>query len=138
MELADYMRNKSYDINCRQLFDYDQNGFSSLDLCGQLFSQIISHMEKLLLSYNKLNVNAVELKKMGENFVYAQKIIDRNIWDRTVKPDFERNDFKKTEDSIIQVNLKKKKHAFKVISNKLKLFLNNFRIKQCLSNKKKL
>lgn len=138
MELADYMRNKSYDINCRQLFDYDQNGFSSLDLCGQLFSQIISHMEKLLLSYNKLNVNAVELKKMGENFVYAQKIIDRNIWDRTVKPDFERNDYKKTEDSIIQVNLKKKKHAFKVISNKLKLFLNNFRIKQCLSNKKKL
>ena len=137
MELADYMRNKSYDINCRQLFDYDQNGFSSLDLCGQLFSQIISHMEKLLLSYNKLNVNAVELKKMGENFVYAQKIIDRNIWDRTVKPDFERNDYKKTEDSINQVNLKKK-HAFKVVSNKLKLFLNNFRIKQFLSNKKKL
>ena len=137
MELADYMRNKSYDINCRQLFDYDQNGFSSLDLCGQLFSQIISHMEKLLLSYNKLNVNAVELKKMGENFVYAQKIIDRNIWDRTVKPDFERNDYKKTEDSINQVNLKKK-HAFKVVSNKIKLFLNNFRIKQFLSNKKKL
>ena len=137
MELADYMRNKSYDINCRKLFDYDQNGFSSLDLCGQLFSQIISHMEKLLLSYNKLNVNAVELKKMGENFVYAQKIIDRNIWDRTVTPDFERNDYKKTEDSINQVKLKKKQ-AFKEILNKLKLFFNNFRIKQFLSNKKKL
>ena len=105
MELADYMRNKSYDINCRQLFDYDQNGFSSLDLCGQLFSQLIGGMEKLLLSYNKLNVNALELKKMGENFVFAQKIIDRNIWDRTVKPDFERNDYKKTDDSINQVNL---------------------------------
>ena len=94
MELSDYMRNKSYDVNQRAYFARDSNGLNDLDLSGQIFSQLISQMENLLLSYNKLNLNANELKKMVENFVYAEGLIDRNLWDRTLKPDFERKNYK--------------------------------------------
>jgi hypothetical protein len=104
-ELADYMRNKSYDINQRSFFDNDHNGMNNLDLSGQLFSQLIAQMESFILSYNRLNLNAVELKKMVEDFVFAENLIDRNIWDRTVKPDFERNKYSSTEAAINKVKL---------------------------------
>lgn len=100
MELSDYMRNKSYDINQRDWFESDSNGLNNLDLSGQIFSQLIAQMESLLLSYNKLNLNAVELKKMVEDFVHAEGLIDRNVWDRTVKPDFERKNYSSTESAI--------------------------------------
>ena len=98
------MRNKSYDINQRAYFDVDQNGMNDLDLSGQLFSQLIAQMEGLLLSYNRLNLNAVELKKMVEDFIFSENLIDRNVWDRTVKPDFERKNYINTEVAINKVN----------------------------------
>ena len=105
MELSDYMRNKSYDINQRDWFESDSNGLNNLDLSGQIFSQLIAQMESLLLSYNKLNLNAVELKKMVEDFIHAEGLIDRNIWDRTVKPDFERKNYSSTEAAIHKVRI---------------------------------
>jgi hypothetical protein len=97
------MRNKSYDINQRAYFNVDQNGLNDLDLSGQLFSQLIAQMEGLLLSYNRLNLNAVELKKMVEDFIFSENLIDRNVWDRTVKPDFERKNYINTEVAINKV-----------------------------------
>ena len=104
MELSDYMRNKSYDINQRDYFARDSNGLNDLDLSGQIFSQLISQMENLLLAYNKLNLNANELKKMVENFVHAEGLIDRNLWDRTLKPDFERKNYSSTEAALNKVH----------------------------------
>ena len=68
MELADYMRNKSYDINSRNMFGSDSNDINHLDNCGQIFSKLIMYSENLMMSYNKLNLTANELKKMCENF----------------------------------------------------------------------
>lgn len=103
MEMADYMRNKSYDINQRRAFTTDSNGLNELDHCGQLFSQLNSYLEALLLAYNKLNTNSFELKRNNDNLVYAQNIVDRNLWDRTLKPTFEREAYQFTEDSINKV-----------------------------------
>jgi hypothetical protein len=100
MELADYMRNKSYDTNSRNQFVIMSNGLNQLDYCGQLFSQLIKNSENLLLSYNKLNSNANELKKINENFQIPENLIDKNLWDRRLRPDFERNSFIETENSI--------------------------------------
>ena len=100
MELADYMRNKSYDTNSRNQFVKMSNGLNQLDYCGQLFSHLINNSENLLLAYNKLSSNANELKTMYENFCIPENLIDKNLWDRRLRPDFERNNFMKTEKSI--------------------------------------
>lgn len=102
IELADHMRNKSYDINCRKLFVTDATGANELDTFGKYFTKLISLMEAIINSFNKLKLTSVELKKMTENFVYAENVIDRNIWDRKLKPTYERENYKKIEDSIHQ------------------------------------
>ena len=123
MELSDYMRNKSYDINQRAYFERDSNGLNDLDLSGQIFSQLISQMEAILLSYNKLNVNAVELKKMVDNFIHAEKLIDRNIWERKVRPDFERKNYSSTEAAIHKVRRKLLKYFQIIFATKLRVNL---------------
>ena len=105
IELADHMRNKSFDINARNLFDKDSTGANQLDTFAKYFTRLIPLMEELINSFSKLKLTAVELKKMTENFKYAERIIDRNIWDRKLKPSFERTDYKSVESSIQQVGL---------------------------------
>lgn len=102
IELADHMRNKSYDINARRLFDAGTKGANNLDTFGKYFTRLISLMEEIINAYGKLKCTAVELKKMADNFVYAENVIDRNIWDRKLKPDFERTDYKNIEDAILK------------------------------------
>jgi hypothetical protein len=105
MELADYMRNKSYDANSRKVFGKTSNDLNHLDVCGQLFSQLIINSESLLVSYNKLNLSANEIKKMYENLKIPETLIDKNLWDRLLRPNFERTNFFKTEQSIQHVCL---------------------------------
>lgn len=100
IELADHMRNKSYDINARKLFATDAKGANHLDTFGKYFTRLISLMEEIINSYGKLKCTAVELKKMADNFIHAEHIIDRNIWDRKLKPAYERTDYKNIEDAI--------------------------------------
>ena len=97
------MRNKSYDINSRKLFANDSNNSNQLDQCGQLFSQLIVHSENLLLAYNKLNVSANELKKIYENLSISESLIDKNVWDRELRPGFEQSNFVNTQNSIEKV-----------------------------------
>lgn len=103
IELADHMRNKSFDTNARRIFDKDSNGANQLDTFAKYFTRLISLMEELINSFSKLKLTAVELKKMAENFKFAERIIDRNIWDRKLRPSFERTDYKGVENSIQQV-----------------------------------
>lgn len=105
LELADYLRNKTFDVNNRNLFLKDQRGVNDLENFGQRFTNLMCLMKELIRSYDKLKQSSLELKKMKNNFVYAKAIIDRNIWDRKLKPDFERVDYKETEFSLHQVNL---------------------------------
>ena len=102
IELADHMRNKSFDINCRQQFTTSANGTNQLDSLAKCFTRLISLMEEIINSFSKFKLTSLELKKMAENFVYAENIIDRNIWDRKLKPNYERSDYKSIEDSIHQ------------------------------------
>jgi hypothetical protein len=102
--MADYMRNKSFDTKARNLFQQDEpTGNNQLDLFGKHFTRLINDMQEILNSFSKLKLTAIELKKMKENFLYAENIIDRNIWDRKLKPPFERVDYKDLEDSLHQV-----------------------------------
>jgi hypothetical protein len=96
------MRNKSYDINARKMFAMDAAGTNQLDNFGKYFTRLISLLEEIISSYGKLKLTAVELKKMAENFVYAERIIDRNLWDRKLKPEHERKEYKSVEVSISQ------------------------------------
>lgn len=105
MEVSDYMRNKSYDVNSRKYFQTDSNGLNQLDTCGQLFSKLISYMENMILAYNTLSSNSFELKRNNDNLIFAQNVVDRNIWDRTLKPTVERDVYKSTENSIYKVVL---------------------------------
>ncbi|RMZ98338.1 hypothetical protein BpHYR1_047894 [Brachionus plicatilis] len=109
MELGDYMRNKSHDINSRNVFETYSGDVNNLDKTGQLFTELISAIESIMLSYNKLHCNATELKKNSDNFIYGQRIIDRNIWDRGLRPTSERDVYKSTEESIHKDNLVMKK-----------------------------
>lgn len=104
MELGDYMRNKSFDVNSRSLFSNDSNGFNELDVGADLFTQLIAQMELLIVSYDKLRFTGEELKRMMNNFEYSEKINEKNFWERELKPDFERISFKDTEDSLKEVN----------------------------------
>jgi hypothetical protein len=119
MELADYMRNKSYDTNSRNQFVKMANGLNQLDYCGQLFSQLIKNSENLLLAYNKLNVNANELKKIYENFQIPENLVDKNLWDRRLRPNSERNRYKETENSI-KLDKEKINNSKKLAFSKLK------------------
>lgn len=104
MELGDYMRNKSFDVNSRSLFSNDSNGLNELDVGADLFTQLITQMEVLIVSYDKLRFTGEELKRMINNFEYSEKITEKNLWERDLKPDFERITFKDTEDSLKEVN----------------------------------
>jgi hypothetical protein len=103
MELADYLRNKSFHINNRNLFKKDEYGLNDLENLGQRFTNLMFGMKELIRSFDKLKQSAIEMKKMSKNFVYAQNIIDRNVWDRQVKPELERIDYRETELSIQKV-----------------------------------
>ena len=101
--MADHMRNKSYDINSRSLFKTDSNGANQLDTFGKYFTRLISLMKEIINSFSKLKLTTVELKKVADNFIYAESIIDRNIWDRKLRPTNERVDYKITENALNQV-----------------------------------
>lgn len=103
MELGDYMRNKSHDINLRNVFETYSGDANNLDKTGQLITDLMEVIESLLLSYNKLHCNATELKKNLDNFSYAQRIIDKNIWERGLRPTSERDAYFTTEESIYKV-----------------------------------
>ncbi|CAF0710729.1 unnamed protein product [Brachionus calyciflorus] len=105
MELGDYMRNKSFDVNQRDVFEKGSPAeINNLDHSAQFFTKLISAIESLLLVYNKLHSNSVELKKNSDNFLYGQRIIDRNIWDRGLRPTAERDAYNSTEQSIYKDN----------------------------------
>ena len=103
MELADFLRNKSFHISNRSLFLTDEYGVNDLENFGQRFTNLMFTMKELIRSYDKLKQSTTELKKMSKNFVHSQNIIDRNIWDRKLKPDFERVDYKELEYSLHHV-----------------------------------
>lgn len=102
IELADHMRNKSFDTNCRQQFATSHDGPNQLDTLAKCFTRLIALMEEIINSFSKFKLTSLELKKMTENFMYAENIIDRNIWDRKLKPSYERVDYNSIEDSIHQ------------------------------------
>lgn len=102
-ELGDYIRNKSHDINLRNVFETYSGDVNNLDKTGQFFSDLIEVIENLLLSFNKLHCNATELKKNSDNFIHGQRIIDKNIWDRGLRPTSERDAYFTTEESIYKV-----------------------------------
>lgn len=97
------MRNKSHDVNARNVFETFSGDMNNLDKAGQFFTELIAAIEGLLLSFNKLHSNATELKKNSDNFTYGQRIIDRNIWDRGLRPTSERDAYYSTEQSIHKV-----------------------------------
>ena len=105
IELSDYLRNKSYDANTRKLFRIDSKGNNELDMFALRFTSLNALMQNVIISYDKLKQTALELKKMSENFIYAQNIIDRNQWDRKLKPNHEREEYRQTEISINKVNI---------------------------------
>lgn len=109
MELGDYLRNKSFDINKRNIFKQDEYGVNDLENFGQRFTNLMFTMKELIRSYDKLKQSALEMKKMSKNFSHAQGIVDRNIWDRTLRPASERSDYKETEISIYKVYIHIKK-----------------------------
>jgi len=84
------------------MFETDTSGVNHLDTFGKYFTRLISLLEEIINSYGKLKLTAVELKKMAENFVYAERIIDRNLWDRKLKPEHERKEYKSIEAAISQ------------------------------------
>ena len=99
MELADYMRNKSYNVNEKARFN-SPSGVNYLESFGKLFTQLIESMETTIGEYDKLRSTALEIKKMTENFRFAEDVIQRNIWDRDLRPAEERNDYRDVENSI--------------------------------------
>jgi len=113
------MRNKSYDKNSRTQFVVMSDGLNQLDYCGQLFSQLITNSENLLLAYNILYANANELKTMNENFQIPENLIDKNLWDRRLRPGFERISFRETETSI-KLDRKMLNHFKNLAFSKLK------------------
>jgi hypothetical protein len=102
MEMGDYMRNMSFDINARKTFDSKLNG--QLDRFGNECTKFNGIMDKLLLSYNKLNSNGLELKKMAENLEYSQHVVQRNLWDRGLRTNSEREQYKSTETYLNNVS----------------------------------
>lgn len=100
------MRNKSFDINARKLFGTNSAGANHLDTFGKYFTRLISLMDEIINSFSKLKCTSVELKTMAENFCHAEKIINRNLWDRKLKPGHELAEYKACEDSIHQVTSK--------------------------------
>ena len=98
------MRNKSYDINARKLFQVTSGcDTDCFDLFGKCFTRLISLMEEVINAFSKLKLTSIELNKMIENFVYAERIIDMNLWNRELKPQQERDDYKSVQVSINQV-----------------------------------
>jgi hypothetical protein len=61
-------------------------------------------METLILSYDRLRLTGEELKQMMNNFEFSEKITEKNLWERDLKPDFERIHYKDTEDSLKAVS----------------------------------
>ena len=104
MEMSDYMRNMSFSVNARKQFPNDANGTNQLDRFGQWCTKLNAVMESLLLAYNKLNSNALELKRAAENFALPENVIDRNKWDREMRPQTEREAYLSTEVSIQNVS----------------------------------
>jgi hypothetical protein len=104
MELSDFMRNIGFNRNSRNLFIIANSNDNYLDWFGRLLSTLMKEMEELLSSYNQLNVTALDLKKMEENFKFGESVIDRNLWDRELKPHFERSTSIQLENQIVKVN----------------------------------
>lgn len=113
LELADYLRNKAFDVNNRNLFKQDEVNVNDLENFGQRFTNLMCLMKELLRGYDRLKQSGVELKKSKQNFVHAKGIIDRNIWDRKLRPEFERVAYKETELALHQVRLLILKGIFK-------------------------
>jgi hypothetical protein len=103
MEMSDYMRNMSFDINARKQFANDSSGANQLDRLGHACTRLNSAMDSLLVAYNKLNSNALELKRIAENFVFAENVAQRNLWDRDMRPQTARVMYQPTENSIKDV-----------------------------------
>lgn len=99
MEFADSLRNKLFNPSNRQLFtSTDAERFI------EIITMLISYMETLLLAYNKLETSSFELKTNLEDFDFAENVIEKNLWSRQLKPDFERKYYATTEYSISQVS----------------------------------
>ena len=109
MEFADHMRNMSYDTAVRRNFNQ-----GDMDMCSQLFSALIVSSESLMVAYNKLNLSAREIKKICEDLAHPQRVIDHNLADRHVKPNYERVAFLETENSIKEVSQRMNECCFAI------------------------
>ena len=98
MESADVLRNELFKSNSTELF-----GHYNPQYLMDTFNRLISSMEKLLLGYNLLQSASFELKTMIENLVFPENIVDKNLWNRDQKPQFERKNYISTEISINNV-----------------------------------
>jgi hypothetical protein len=100
MELADYLRNKSFNVNARSKFGQNSNGSNNIDLISNLLTQFISELKSMVRLITLLDHNAVELRRMLENLKLVEKTIDSNLNDRNLRPTDQRNANIMTEASI--------------------------------------
>lgn len=106
MEFSDSLRNQAFNATSRKLFSLTASDETCvIDKFAEMFSKLMASMQDMLMSYNKLNTNSFELKKMSDNMVFVENVVDRNLWDRKQNPDFEREKYKSTELSIIKVKI---------------------------------
>lgn len=98
MEFADKLRNELFKANAKELF-----GHFNVQYLIDAFNRLISSMEKVLLAYNILQSSSFELKTMIENLVFPENIVDMNLWNRDLKPQFERKNYISSELSINNV-----------------------------------
>ena len=98
MEFADKLRNELFKANAKELF-----GHFNVQYLIDAFNRLISSMEKVLLAYNTLQSSSFELKTMIENLVFPENIVDMNLWNRDLKPEFERKNYISSEISIHNV-----------------------------------
>lgn len=100
MELADYLRNKSFNVYARSKFGQNSSGTNNIDLISNILTQFMSELKSMMRLIALLDHNAVDLRRMLENLKLIEKTIDSNLNDRKLKPADQRNANMMTEDSL--------------------------------------